>query len=136
MSNFGEVMRHCDNNMPFEKKWFLKNIDNFKSRTLEIGKCEICKKEIICLTEIRITDNKKFETIQSGKKAKNIIKRERKRIDYIITKTKTYARGWVYGVNKERKNKYGRITSIKQYAFDYQTNSSKGLVKTNKIDYY
>lgn len=129
-------MRHCDNNMPFLKKWFLKNIDNFKNRTLEIGRCEICNKEIVQLTETRISDNKKFITVQSGKKAQIIIKREQKRIDYIITKSKTYARGWVYGVNKERKNKYGRITSIKQYAFDYQTNSSKGLVRTNKINDY
>ena len=128
-------MRHCDNNMPFIKKWFLKDIDSFTNRTLEIGRCEICNKEVVQLTEIRISDNKKFIDIQTGKKAKNIIIRERKRIDYIVTKPKSYS-GWVYGVNKERKNKYGKITSIKQYAYDYSTSSSKGLIKINKVDCY
>lgn len=129
-------MRHCDNNMPFQKKWFLKDIDNFINRSIEIARCDICNKEVVQLTETRISDNKIFVDIQTGKKAKRIISRERKRIDYIVTKPKSYAGGWIYGVNKERKNKYGKITSIKQYAYDYSTGSSKGLIRTNKIDSY
>lgn len=129
-------MRHCDNNMPFQKKWFLKDIDNFINRSIEIARCEICNKEVVQLTETRISDNKIFVDIQTGKKAKRIISRERKRIDYIVTKSKSYAGGWIYGVNKERKNKYGKTTSIKQYAYDYSTGSSKGLIRTNKIDSY
>ena len=122
--------------MPFQKKWFLKDIDNFINRSIEIARCEICNKEVVQLTETRISDNKIFIDIQTGKKAKRIINRERKRIDYIVTKPKSYAGGWIYGVNKERKNKYGKITSIKQYAYDYSTGSSKGLIRTNKIDSY
>lgn len=129
-------MRHCDNNMPFQKKWFLKDIDNFINRSIEIARCDICNKEVVQLTETRISDNKIFVDIQTGKKAKRIINRERKKIDYIVTKPKSYAGGWIYGVNKERKNKYGKITSIKQYAYDYSTGSSKGLIRTNKIDSY
>lgn len=122
--------------MPFQKKWFLKDIDNFINRSIEIARCDICNKEVVQLTETRISDNKIFIDIQTGKKAKRIINRERKRIDYIVTKPKSYAGGWIYGVNKERKNKYGKITSIKQYAYDYSTGSSKGLIRTNKIDSY
>lgn len=121
--------------MPFQKKWFLKDIDNFINRSIEIARCDICNKEVVQLTETRISDNKIFIDIQTGKKAKRIINRERKRIDYIVTKPKSYAGGWIYGVNKERKNKYGKITSIKQYAYDYSTSSSKGLIRTNKIGY-
>ncbi len=122
--------------MPFQKKWFLKDIDNFINRSIEIARCDICNKEVVQLTETRISDNKIFVDIQTGKKAKRIINRERKKIDYIVTKPKSYAGGWIYGVNKERKNKYGKITSIKQYAYDYSTGSSKGLIRTNKIDSY
>lgn len=129
-------MRHCDNNIPSQKKWFLKDIDNFINRSIEIARCDICNKEVVQLTETRMSDNKIFIDIQTGKKAKRIINRERKRIDYIVTKPKSYAGGWIYGVNKERKNKYGKITSIKQYAYDYSTGSSKGLIRTNKIDSY
>lgn len=122
-------MRHCSKNVSFYKKWFLKDTENFTNRCLEIAYCCICNNQVIQLTETRKSDNALFVDVQSGKKAKSIITRVRKKIDYTVTTPKNYS-GWIYGVNKERRNKRGKITSIKQYAYDYSTSLSKGLVKT------
>nr|DAN07842.1 MAG TPA: protein of unknown function DUF393 [Caudoviricetes sp.] len=129
-------MRHCDDSLPFFTKWFLLDIKDFKNRSLEIAFCPICNKEVVQLTEYRVSDNKKFVDVQAGTKAHKIKLREKKRLDYIVKKQNASSGGWIYGVNRERKNKQGFITAIKQYAYDYSSNKSKGLIKSKKTDLY
>lgn len=105
----------------------LEDITGFSERLLITGVCKACNSKIASLIEIRNSDNKVFIDSFSGAEAINVIKRERKRL-----KNKTLChkyKGFVYGKNKEIRNKKGEVTQIRQYASDYAT-GKRTLVKT------
>lgn len=64
-----------------------------------IGKCDVCKKDIVTLIEVRKKDNIPFVNNLSGQKAIKVKTREKKRIDYTISSLNQQNSGWVYGVN-------------------------------------
>lgn len=108
----------------------LKDIKEFTNRILIIGKCPVCYTDIAALIEIRIADNKTFIDRFTGDNALKVIKRERKRLknkqDFNL---RNNLQGWIYGINKEHRNKFGEVTSIKQYSCDFKTGKKK-LEKT------
>lgn len=100
--------------------WFLADINGFTDRKLFIFK-DIVKHHTV-LEEKSIESGKVFSQKNSGKKAEDIIERERSRLLYTsddirIKKGKPY--GWVYGDNKEIHNKKGEIIEIRSYRCDY-----------------
>jgi len=130
-------VRHCDIDFEDLDTWFLEDIKDFKDRTLIIGKCPTCKKDVVILKEIRISDGRVFENIQAGDKAEVIAKREKKRIVYTSRQNRSYSSGWIYGVNTEirhkKGNKKGQVSMIRQYSYDYATNKSKGKIRQVKV---
>ena len=106
----------------------LKEIEYFSERFLLIGKCRSCGVDIAQLIEIRNSDKKVFVNNFYGESAKRIIKIEKKRTK-IKSNIENKFYGFVYGVNKEIKNRKGEVTQIRQYASDLATDN-KFLIKT------
>lgn len=121
------LMRHCNVNTEPSEVWFLKDIEFFTNRILLIGKCDICKKDIITLIEVRKKDNIPFVNVLSGQKAIKVKTREKKRIDYTLSSLNQQSSSWVYGVNVGIKNKNGDVTQVRQYAADF--NGKRKIVK-------
>lgn len=105
----------------------LEDIANFSERLLIIGVCRACNSKLVSLVEIRNSDKKVFIDSFAGIEATNVIKRERKRLKNKNLNHKY--NGFVYGKNKEIRNKKGEVTQIRQYASDYKT-GKKTLIKT------
>lgn len=121
------LMRHCNVNTEPSEVWFLKDIEFFTDRILLIGKCDVCKKDIVTLIEVRKKDNIPFVNNLSGQKAIKVKTREKKRIDYTLSSLNQQNSGWVYGVNVGIKNKNGDVTQVRQYAADF--NGKRKIVK-------
>jgi len=121
------LMRHCNVNTEPSEVWFLKDIEFFTDRILLIGKCDVCKKDIVTLIEVRKKDNIPFVNILSGQKAIKVKTREKKRIDYTLSSLNQQSSSWVYGVNVGIKNKNGDVTQVRQYASDF--NGRRKIVK-------
>lgn len=115
-----------------EETWYLKPNEKFYNRRLEIGICPDCESDIVTLVETRTEDNKLFMQTETGEKALKIIERSKKEVlkaDKALPKGRLF--GFVYGVNTERHNKYGKVTSYSQRACDWQ--GQRVLVRTVKI---
>lgn len=121
------LMRHCNVNTEPSEVWFLKDIEFFTNRILLIGKCNVCKKDIITLIEVRKNDNIPFVNNLSGQKAIKVKTIEKKRIDYTLSSLNQQSSSWVYGVNVGIKNKNGDVTQVRQYAADF--NGKRKIVK-------
>mgnify|MGYP001154310464 FL=1 len=121
------LMRHCNVNTRPSEVWFLKDIEFFTDRILLIGKCDVCKKDIVTLIEVRKEDNIPFVNNLSGQKAIKVKTREKKRIDYTLSSLNQQSSSWIYGVNVGLKNKNGDVTQVRQYAVDF--NGKRKIVK-------
>lgn len=98
----------------------------FNNRILLIGKCPVCKREVVRLIETRVFDNKEFIQTEVGYKAEKIMQRERKRIIYTQNSCpKGKLTGFVFGLNTEQHNKNGEVTSILQRSCDWDGRTSK-----------
>lgn len=106
----------------------LKDLPEFYNRILIIGKCNACFEDIASLIEIRKSDDKVFIDSYYGDNAIKIIAREKRRIKNKFSSGHNYS-SFVYGINKEIRNKKGEVIKIRQYATDYLT-STKTLIKT------
>lgn len=104
----------------------LDEIENFTSRVLLKSVCKSCNSKLVSLVETRKADNKVFIDSFFGSDVQKVIKRERKRIKNKIQAHKY--NGFVYGKNKEIRNKKGEVTQIRQYASDYTT-GKQSIVK-------
>lgn len=118
------ILNCCNSDIENVDVWFLKDIKDFTARKLFYAKCPKCHYPVIALYEKRISDGKIFLNSNiRGKHAVNTLCREEKRV---ITKFPDIKAdclyGWVYGVNKEIKNKNGKVTKVRQYASDFLGN--------------
>lgn len=117
--------------------WFLEGTKDFCNRKLLLGRTPQKHKTVVSLIETRIADAKVFVDTQAGLKAEKIIHNERSRILYtrqdVILSKKGKPYGWIYGDNREVRNKKGEVISIKQYSCDNFGNSE--LVKQIKTSY-
>lgn len=119
-------MRHCCQFDAFDI-WYLKDDDEFTNRTLFIGNCPRCNKHIVELYQ----KNKKTNTVVKIKKvgdssiaftkqlASSLIY-SRNAVNRMKFKPKPYS--WVYGLNKEKKDKNGNVV-YEQYSADFYGNT-------------
>lgn len=122
-------LRCCNNNITCGDVWFLKDIKDFTARKIFIGHCSICDSDVAILLETRIEDKKTFINKLKGIEAVKTIYREKKRKVAVMPNIKTDCLfSWVYGVNKEIKNKQGKVTQVRQYACSLNDNK-KVLIK-------
>ena len=119
----------CNKELNHFRIWHLEDIKDFKNRELFIVRCKYCKTITVALKEQRITDNKVFvNKIISERDSLRTMARESKRIikEY-VTSDYNVLNGWIYGTNKEIKNKKGEIVQVRQYSSDFF--NRKELVK-------
>lgn len=119
----------CCTQISHSEIWVLKDIKDFTERKIAYAICPKCREAVITLVEKRISDGKVFvnENIK-GINAVKTLYREKKRVIAQIPFVKVSdLYGWIYGTNKEIKNKKGEITQIRQYATDFS--NKKKLVK-------
>lgn len=107
--------------------WELKDTKDFTNRKIAIADCK-CGNHVADLYQKRITDGQIFINEYQGTEAIKVIAREAKQLISETYKTPKQAlTGWIYGVNKEIKNKEGKVTQIRQYAASFF--NSRELVK-------
>ena len=126
----------CDSVIEKNDTWLLKDIRDFKDRKIITAICPICHKPIIVLSEKRISDSQVFFDTHYGDDALKVIKKESKRLISQYFKVDTqFIHGWLYGINKEIKNKKGDVVQVRQYASDF--NNNRTLIKKifNKKQY-
>lgn len=130
--HYGDLILKINHCISFDALdvWYLHNIKDFENRTLAFGRCPKCKKQVAVLSETHIISKKEFINFFTDIKALNVIKNERKRVVYSALELKNIDKstvGFKYGLNKERRNKKNKVSSIKQYSCDFFGN--KHLVK-------
>lgn len=107
--------------------WLLEDYNGFTSRKLLYGICPVCRRSVVTLIQKRISDGKLFKTENiTGLAAIKTIYREKKRLRIKLTKVKSSDLfGFVYGVNKEIKNKKNEVTQVRQYRCDIKSNTKE-----------
>lgn len=123
MRLFVEITCYCNNKVSFNEEWILQDIKGFTERKMAVAKCPICSKYHAFLSEKRTYDNKIFSQKIENKFVKKVLKREALRIlqrNYFVNSLSL--NGWIYGINKEIKNKRGEITQTRQYSSDFKGN--------------
>ena len=119
----------CNKDVICGDVWFLKDVKGFTARKMFIGHCSVCDNDVAILIETRLEDKKTFINKLNGIEALKTIFREKKRKVAVVPDIKTDSLfGWVYGVNKEIKNKQGKVTQVRQYACSLD-NNKKVLIK-------
>lgn len=130
------VCTRCNSTVKHFEAWILDDIKDFTARKLFFTNCPKCQEVIVALYEKRISDNKVFiNTNIQGLNAVKTIYRERKRVVTKIMNVKAdNLYGWIYGVNKEIRNKKKEITQVRQYSSDFNGNKtlSKKIVLRGK----
>lgn len=110
--------------------WILQDFKGFTKRKLLKGKCTICGDDVCMQIMTNASTNKTYFNVYTGIEAVKTIYREKKRIITTFPNIKSSALfGFVYGINKEIRNKKGEVTQIRQYSTDFKTNK-KILTKT------
>ncbi|MBQ7977364.1 MAG: hypothetical protein IJ301_02040 [Clostridia bacterium] len=119
----------CDKELKHFKIWELEDIKDFKNREMFIVNCSSCRTITVALKEERLSDGKIFvNKILSERDSLRTIARESKRlIKEYVTADCTVLNGWIYGTNKEIKNKKGEVVQVRQYSSDFF--NRKELVK-------
>lgn len=126
--------KNCNKELKHFRIWHLEDIKDFTNREMFIVHCNNCKSLTVALKEKRISDNKVFvNKIVSERDSLRTMARESKRIvkEY-ISADHNALNGWIYGTNKEIKNKKGEVVQVRQYSSDFF--NRKELVK--KIFYH
>ena len=131
-------MEHCNDIFQANDVWYLQSLNSikpekmFNERRLLVGKCPVCKQEVVKLNETRVCDRKEFVQIESGANADRIKKIEKKRIIYTRNNCpKGKLTGFVYGENTEVHGKGGRVTALRQRSCDWD--NQKVLVKEIRV---
>lgn len=115
---------HCNLTFNPYDIWFLYDNATDKNRRLLLGKCPICKKDVVTLLEERKKDSKIFCQIESGKKAIKLIDIAILKKDIIYTANEIKNKkgnlfGLCYGDNKEIHNNKGEVIKIRQSRCDW-----------------
>ena len=111
----------------------LKDTAEFDARKIIIGLCPIHHRPILTLIERRIFDKTVFKKENIfGNQAMKILNKEYKNILHKIARIKSeQLKGFVYGINKECKDKDGNITKVEQYSADFW--GTKNLIKEIEV---
>jgi hypothetical protein len=102
----------------------LKDSEQFENRLVFKSTCYRCQETIGMFLEIRKTDKKAFFKKLSQSELSDLIRKEKRNIIKFDKYNNAYS-NWRYGINKEIKNKYGKVLKIRQYSADYGTNKKE-----------
>lgn len=110
----------------------LRDSNYFENRLVFKASCTKCGENYGMFLEIRKDDKKSFFSNLNQFELSQIIKKEKRNIIKYDKYDNLQNSAWRYGINKEIKNKNGRIVKIRQYGADYKSGIKK-LEKEIKI---
>ena len=126
----------CGKRIKKGELWFLMDFNGFFNRKLYTAKCPYCGDDVVTLAETKLDINGQEITFTrhsiTGIEAVKLLFREKKRklqVHYDVKPSTLF--GWIYGVNREFRNKDGKVTKVKQYSCDFSGN--KELTRFIKI---
>lgn len=117
------MFNHCSQNFKPYLTWFLFDIKGFHNRELLIGRCPVCKTDIVDLRETRITDGKLFSDVGIKEKATKLVELCKHQVDYTSQDLKLkkckyrFMRGICWGDN--RTVKVGKQKKYRAYAVSF-----------------
>ena len=125
-----DMLECCNKKITQGELWILKDIKGFTKRKLLLGKCPICGDDVCLEVQTNTKSNKTFSNLYTGIEAVKTIYRAKKlKLAMIPTIKYDALQNWVYGKNSQIKNRQGKVTQIRQYASNYQTDEQT-LIKT------
>lgn len=133
------MLNHCNNDFRPYDVWYLNDIkeitrhndktgnedilrDGFYNRCLYLGKCPVCKKDVVILSETRQKDGQIFQDKAVGEKSQSLVDKVINQVNFTrqevkIKKGKPYK--WTYAENKEIHNNQGKVIAIRRKACDW-----------------
>ena len=99
----------------------LKDSNYFENRLVFKALCSKCGEKYGMFLEIRKDDKMSFFSKLTEIELLELLKREKRNILKYDKYDKSQFGAWVYGVNKEIKNKSGKTIKIRQYGADYKS---------------
>ena len=119
-------INHCNNDFNSYDVWFLYDNATDKNRRLLLGKCPVCKKDVVALVETRKQDGRIFVQKETGEKAVKLIDDAIVKNDIVYSESELKAKqgngapfGLCYGDNKEIHNNKGEVVGIRVNRCDF-----------------
>lgn len=121
------MFKHCNQKFKPYEVWYLYDNKGFYERSLELGRCPVCKKEIAELKEKRKSDDKIFTQLAVGKdKVEKLTKLNVNRVNYSsqdvkVKRCKVVMPKWIRsGENKiiiKGGKKYQRMNAVSHFGY-------------------
>jgi len=119
-------INHCMIDFNAYDVWFLFDNAKNKKRRLLLGKCPVCKKDVVCLVEERKTDGVIFVQKEVGAKATKMIDDALYKKDVVYCESELKIKqgngkplGLCYGDSKELHNNKGEVVKIRVKRCDW-----------------
>lgn len=119
-------INHCNIDFQSYDVWFLFDNATDKNRRLLLGKCPVCKKDIVSLVEERKKDGRIFVQKEVGTKATKLIDDALRKKDVVYSESELKIRqgngapfGLCYGETKEIRNHKGQVVKIRVKRCDF-----------------
>lgn len=119
-------INHCNIDFNSYDVWFLYDNATDKKRHLLLGRCPVCKKDIVVLVETRKNDGRVFVQKETGEKAVKLIDDAILKQDVVYSESSLKIKqgqgaplGLCYGDNKEIHNHKGEIIGVRVNRCDF-----------------
>ena len=119
-------INHCNNDFKTYDVWFLYDNAGFKKRRLLLGRCPVCKKDVVSLVEERKADGKIYVQTETGANAVKLIDNAIAKDDVIYSESSLKIKqgngapcGLCYGDSKEIHNNKGEVIGIRINRVDW-----------------
>lgn len=119
-------INHCNNDFNSYDVWFLYDNATDRNRRLLLGKCPVCKKDVVALVETRKNDGRIFVQKETGEKAVKLIDDAILKNDIVYSESSLKIKqgqgaplGLCYGDNKEIHNNKGEVVGIRVNRCDF-----------------
>lgn len=131
-------INHCNNDFNSYDVWFLYDNATDKNRRLLLGKCPVCRKDVVALIEERKSDGRIFVQKEVGLNATKLIDDAIRKKDVVYSESELKIKqgngaplGLCYGDNREIKNNKGEVVRIRVKRCDWYGQSE--VIKDEKI---
>lgn len=119
-------INHCNIDFNSYDVWFLYDNATDKNRRLLLGRCPVCKKDVVSLVEERKKDGRIFVQKEVGAKATKLIDDALNKKDVVYSESELKIKqgngaplGLCYGETKEIHNHKGEVVKIRVKRCDF-----------------
>ncbi len=130
-------INHCNIDFNSYDIWFLYDNATDRKRRLLLGRCPVCKKDVVALVETRKSDGRIFVQKETGEKAVKLIDDAIRKQDIVYSESSLKQKqgngtpkGLCFGNNKELHNNKGEIVGIRVERCDFY--GQKQIIKNER----